>query len=182
MNRPGRAGWAGRGSVRAVGLAATVLIGLLTAGCGADPAPYRDDRGDITQLVYRFYADTGEGKFDNLNQVLSDNVVVSSPGGGLTTGRDKVIANSSRAAKSEDRTEHLVSNVLVDVNGDNSTVEADVVQSFGSSKTPQGKLAPSPTLTINSRMHFQAVRTAQGWRLSRIEGDLLWATGTQPGQ
>lgn len=34
MNRPGRVGRARRGSVRAVGLLATLLVALLTAGCG----------------------------------------------------------------------------------------------------------------------------------------------------
>ena len=34
MNRPGTVGRARRGSVRAVGLVATLLVALLTAGCG----------------------------------------------------------------------------------------------------------------------------------------------------
>ncbi|WP_328345835.1 nuclear transport factor 2 family protein [Micromonospora sp. NBC_00421] len=154
---------------------AALLVALPTAGCGTDKVEYRDDRGDITQLVYRFYADTTEGKFDDLNKVLSEGVVVSNPGGGLTEGRDKVIAGASEGFKTEDRVQELVSNVLVDLDGDKAKVRADVVQLFGSSVTPKGKIAPEPTLTLNSRMRFEATRSSDGWRLSRIEGDVLWA-------
>lgn len=178
MNRPGRVGR--RGSVRVIGLLATLVVALLTAGCGifssSDASGYRDDRGDLTQLVYRFYDYSATGQFPKMDQVLTDDVAVSSPGGGETKGRDKVVASASAAFKQEGRTQHLVSNVLVDVNGDKATVQAEVVELFGSPTTPKGKLAPEATMTLNSTMHFEAARTPQGWRLSRIVGDLQFAS------
>ncbi|MEU7617527.1 nuclear transport factor 2 family protein [Micromonospora rifamycinica] len=175
MDRPGGIVRSRRGSVRVVGLLAALAVAVPTAGCAADKVEYRDDRGDITQLIYRFYADTTEGKFDDLNKVLTEGVVVTNPGGGLTEGREKVIAGASEGFKTEDRVQELVSNVLIDLNGDKAKVRADVVQLFGSSVTPKGKIAPEPALTLNSRMRFEATRDSQGWRLSRIEGDVLWA-------
>ncbi|MFF5173683.1 nuclear transport factor 2 family protein [Micromonospora sp. NPDC000089] len=153
---------------------ATLLVALPAAGCGADKVEYRDDRGDLTQLVYRFYADTSEGKFDQLDEVLSDGVVVTNPGGGVTEGRDKVIASAAEGFKKEGRAQEFANNVIVDVNGDKANIQAEVIQLFGSSVTPKGKIAPEPTLTINSRMHFQAEHSSKGWRLSRIEGDVMW--------
>jgi len=182
MNRPGRVGRATRGSVRAVGLA-TVLVALLTAGCGAsgDAAEggARDDRGELTQLVYRFYDYMEEGRFDDLDAVLSKDVVVSSPGMGVTEGREAVVAGAEEGAKTEDRTQHVVTNVLIDLNGDKAKVRANVDQLFGSSTTPEGKIAPEPTLTISSIMHYEAVHSSEGWRVSRIEGDVLWAVDSQ---
>ena len=124
MNRPDKAGRAR--SLRAVGVSATIVAAaLLTAGCGgsADASAPRDDRGDLTQLIYRFYNDMEYGQFDKLNTVLTDDVVVTNAGG-KTQGRDKVIAQSAEAAKTEGRTYHLVSNVLVDLDGDRPELPA----------------------------------------------------------
>lgn len=46
MNRPGRVGRARRGSVRAVGLLATFLVVLLTAGCGLFGGSSENDEGN----------------------------------------------------------------------------------------------------------------------------------------
>ncbi len=46
MNRPGRVGRARRGSVRAVGLLATFLVVLLTAGCGLFGGSSESDEGN----------------------------------------------------------------------------------------------------------------------------------------
>lgn len=46
MNRPGRVGRARRGSVRAVGLLATLLVALLTAGCGLFGGSSNEEGGD----------------------------------------------------------------------------------------------------------------------------------------
>jgi ketosteroid isomerase-like protein len=181
MNWLGRIGRNRRGSVRAVALSA-VLVALLTAGCGsssdsdAGATAARDDRGDLTQLIYRFYSYMEEGRFDDLDQVLAKDVVVSSPGMGDTEGREAVIAGAQEGAKTEDRTEHVVTNVLVDVTGDKAKVAAYVNQSLGSSTTPAGKIAPEPDMTISSRMRYDATRTADGWQLTRLEGDVLWVT------
>ncbi len=183
MNQPGRIGRARLGSVRAAGLLAALAIALLTAGCGAasgsDQAAAKDDRGDLTQLIYRFYDTMEARQFDKLTAVLAEGVVVSSGGMGTTEGRDKVIAQSAEAAKHEDRAQHVVTNVLVDVNGDKAKVSAFVDQLIGSSTTPKGKVAPEPMMTISSRMRYEATHTADGWRISRIEGDVLWATQAQ---
>jgi hypothetical protein len=181
MNRPGTVGRTRRGSVRVVALLAALLFAVLTAGCGSDAgadeaAAKGDDRGDLTELVYRFYDYMEKHRFDDLDQVLDAKVVAKDPGGGPIEGRDNVVANVTAAAKQEDRTQHVITNVIVDVTGDKAKVQAAVEQLFGSSTTPKGKIAPEPTMTLSSTMHFESVRTAQGWRISRIDGDLLWAT------
>lgn len=182
----GRVGRTTRGSLRAVGLLAVLFAALVTAGCGAGSAsgadaPKTDDRGEITQQIYRFYATMEDRQFDKLNTVLADGVVVKTPFG-TTTGRDKVIAQTAEAAKQEDRAQHVVTNVLVDVNGDKATVRAFVDQLIGSSKTPQGKMGPQPTTTVSSLMRYEATKTPDGWRLSHIEGDVLWAAQAPAGQ
>lgn len=184
MNRAGRFGEAGRGSVRTFGLMAALVVALLTAGCGTSDSPEaagaRDDTGDLTQLVYRFYAYMEDGRFDDLDAVLSEKVVVSTPGMGVTEGREAVVSSAEEAAKTEDRAQHIITNVLVDVDGDKAKMRADVNQLLGSSTTPKGKIAPEPSLTISSRMRYEATHTSEGWRVSRIEGDVLWAIEGPP--
>nr|AXL06408.1 nuclear transport factor 2 family protein [uncultured bacterium] len=165
------------------GLVAAFLVALLTAGCAADSgsgnaAAKGDDRGDLTQLVYRFYSTMEDRQFDKLNAVLAEGVVVKTPFG-VTTGRDKVIAETSEAAKQEDRAQHVVTNVLVDVDGDKAKIRAFVDQLIGSSKAPAGKAGPEPAMTISSLMRYEATRTPDGWRISNVEGDVLWATQSQ---
>ncbi|MBE8517742.1 nuclear transport factor 2 family protein [Amycolatopsis sp. H6(2020)] len=184
--KSGRVGRTTRGSLRAVGLLAVLFAALVTAGCGAGSAsgadaPKVDDRGEITQQIYRFYATMEDRQFDKLNTVLAEGVVVKTPFG-VTTGRDKVIAQTAEAAKQEDRAQHVVTNVLVDVNGDKATVRAFVDQLIGSSKTPQGKMGPQPTMTVSSLMRYEAAKTPDGWRLSHVEGEVLWAAQAPAGQ
>jgi hypothetical protein len=133
-----------------------------------------DDRGDITQLIYRLYACLDEGRFDDLRPLFSEGITVRTPGG-VAEGRDAAIAQASRNHSREERVQHLVHNVLVDVNGDHADVRADVIVTFSADATPEGRLAPEPRLTLGERFRYEAARSPQGWRLSRVDATPVWA-------
>ncbi|MFB4267102.1 nuclear transport factor 2 family protein [Nonomuraea sp. GTA35] len=137
------------------------------------------DRADVTQLIYRLYACMDEGRFAGLSSVFSDDISVRTPGG-LATGREAVIAQASRNHSTTERVQHFVHNPLVEVDGDHATVRADVIVTFTPDGTPDGRTAPEPRYTLSERFHYEATRSSEGWRLSRVDGTPVWARGTSP--
>ena len=139
-----------------------------------------DDRGDLIELIHRLYACTDDGRFDDLRSVFSEGVKAGAPGGGVVEGQDRLITTLSAAHSTGQRSQHLVHNVLVDVHGDQASVRADVIAIHCDSDKPEGRIAPEPGLTLSLRLRYEAIRSSEGWRVSRIDGDLLWASNTQP--
>ncbi|MBX6384825.1 MAG: nuclear transport factor 2 family protein [Microbispora sp.] len=135
-----------------------------------------DDRADVAQVIYRLYACMDEGRFDELRSVFSDEIAVRTPGG-LAQGRDAVIAQAARNHSTEERVQHFVHNLLVEVDGGHADVRADVVVTFSDGEAPAGRLAPEPRFTLSERFRYEATRTPDGWRLSRVDSTPVWARG-----
>lgn len=136
------------------------------------------DREEITDLVYRLGAALDEGRFEELKSIFTDDATAQTPGG-LARGRDALIAQASRNHSPEERIQHLIGNVQVDVTGDRADVRANLLATFASpaAADAEARLAPEPRLTLGEVYRFQAVRTPHGWRLSRVETTPLWLTG-----
>jgi hypothetical protein len=121
------------------------------------------DRLAITDLVSHLGLWLDEKRFDDARSVLVEDVSVSTPGG-QAQGIERVVAQASR--NHEDDTQHAITNVLIDVDGDRATVGANLVVTFA---RDGARIA-----THGERYRFQAVRTPEGWRLSRIEVKPVW--------
>ncbi|NJP94475.1 nuclear transport factor 2 family protein [Nonomuraea sp. FMUSA5-5] len=134
-----------------------------------------DDRTDVTELIYRLYACMDEGRFTDLPALFADGISVRTPGG-LATGRDAVVAQAARNHSPEERVQHFVHNPLVEVDGDHATIRADVIVTFTPESTPQS--TPEPRYTLSERFRYEATRSPEGWRLSRVDGTPVWSTGT----
>jgi SnoaL-like domain len=120
-----------------------------------------NDRQDITDLISRLGRWLDDKDFGNARSVLTEDVTVSTPGG-QAEGIDRVIAQASR--NHQVPTQHLITNVLVDLDGDGATATANLLVTFaGSVLERQGE-----------RYSFGAARTVEGWRLSRIEVTPVW--------
>ncbi|WP_067800102.1 nuclear transport factor 2 family protein [Actinomadura formosensis] len=139
-----------------------------------------DDRVELTQLIYRFCALMDDGRFADLRSVLAEGVTAKDPGGAPVAGRDAVIANAAAAHSPGERSQHLVHSVLIDVDGDRAGIRANVVVILSDDAAPEGAIAPEPKLTISSCLRYEAVRSPEGWRVSSIDGDLVWASHKQP--
>ena len=120
-----------------------------------------NDRQDITDLISRLGRWLDDKRFDDARSVLTEDVTVSTPGG-QAEGIERVIAQAGR--NHQVPTQHLITNVLVDLDGDTATATANLLVTFaGETLDQQGE-----------RYAFGASRTPDGWRLSRVEVTPIW--------
>jgi SnoaL-like domain len=130
-----------------------------------DPTPLHDltDRREIVDLVSRLGLWLDEGRFDEAPSILVDDVTVDTPGG-HAEGIERVIAQARRNHQ-YDSLQHVISNVLIDLDGDRAQVRANLVASF---------VGDGALVQHGERYRFEAVRTPDGWRLSRVEVTPVW--------
>jgi hypothetical protein len=134
------------------------------------------DRTEVTDLVSRLGVVLDEGRFDEMETLLAEDVTVRTPGG-AAEGRDAAIAQASRNHDPEQPIQHLITNLLVDLDGDRASARANLVVHFGA--TDRGA-APAPPVvyTLGEVYRFGLVRTPDGWRFARIETTAVWYSGT----
>ncbi|MBF6205862.1 nuclear transport factor 2 family protein [Streptomyces gardneri] len=159
-----------------------VPLAALTAACtsAADPTPeVREmlDRQQITALVDRLGRALDEGRFDDLRAIYTPDATAKTPGG-TAEGREALIAQASRNHTGDKRIQHVIGNVLIDVRGDAADVRANLIATFAPA-SPGGTI-PQPQYTLGEIYRFDAVRTGEGWRLSRVQTTPIWSTGTRP--
>jgi 3-phenylpropionate/cinnamic acid dioxygenase small subunit len=126
-----------------------------------------NDREAITDLVSRLGLWLDEKRFDETAPLFTDDVTVSTPGG-QARGVDRVAAQARRNHGS-DGTQHVITNVLVDVEGDRATARANLIVTF----VPD-PARPELHRTHGERYRFEAARTPAGWRLAAVEVTPVW--------
>lgn len=127
------------------------------------------DRNEIVDLVSRLGLWLDEKRFDDAPSVLTEDAAVDTPGGSVQG--IELVAEQARRNHSVDRTHHVITNVLVDLDGDRATVRANLIATF-----VQRADAPESHFAVGERYRFEAVRTQNGWRLSRVEVTPVWTT------
>jgi hypothetical protein len=128
------------------------------------------DRSAITDLVSRLGRWLDEKEFDDaevLASLFTPDIVLETPGG-RSEGLPAVVAQARRR-HTEERTQHVHTNVLVDLNGDTAVVEANLIVTF----VPLAD-APDINSQVGTRYRFNVVRARQGWRFSSIQDKLIW--------
>ncbi|WP_280474447.1 nuclear transport factor 2 family protein [Nocardia asiatica] len=158
-------------------------LAALTAACASGsgtPAPeVREllDRQRITDLVDRLGRALDEGRFDDLRAIYTPDATAKTPGG-TAEGRDALIAQASRNHGGDKRIQHVIGNVLIDLRGDAADVRANLIATFAPASS-DGSI-PQPQYTLGEIYRFDAVRTGEGWRLSRVRTTPIWSTGARP--
>jgi hypothetical protein len=138
------------------------------------------DRGEISDLVHRLGVALDEGSSDDLRSLLTEDATVRTPGG-AAEGREAVIAQAGRNHPPEQPIQHVITNILVDLDGDRAGARANLVVYFGplaGAPGPAGPFAPPVEYTTGEVYRYDLVRTSEGWRFSRIQTTPVWRSGT----
>lgn len=147
------------------------------------------DRTEIADLVSRLGRVLDEGRFDEMPDLLVEHATARTPGG-RAEGRAALVAQASRNHDPAQPIQHLITNLLVDLDGeDRASARANLVVHFGSPDDPDDPdspdgtrtpLAPPVRFSMGEVYRFGLVRTPDGWRFDRIETEPLWTSGTLP--
>lgn len=132
------------------------------------------DRDRIQRLVHEVGRCLDEGRFEDLRLLYTEDAVARTPGG-EAEGADALVAQARRAHTRTPHVHHLISDVLVDLAGDEADVRANLLVTFTDDATP-----PAPRFQLGEIYRFRARREPQGWRLASVTSKPVWAVGERP--
>lgn len=130
------------------------------------------DRSEITELVNRLGVWLDEKRWDEARSILTEDATAKTPGGSVA-GVDQ-LAQQARQNHVVP-THHVITNVLIDLDGDRATVGANLIATFVTGPDRSG-----PHFQLGERYRFEAIRTPDGWRLSQVESTPVWSAGSRP--
>ena len=126
------------------------------------------DRQEIADLVSLQGRWLDEKRFDDTRSIFTEDATDEFPSG-LVRGVDALADQARRNHREYERTQHVTTNILIEVDSDRATVGANLSATL----VPRAD-EPDTHLTIGERYRFEAVRTATGWRFSRVEVRPVW--------
>jgi hypothetical protein len=107
-----------------------------------------------------------EKRWVDADTVFTDDVAVHSPRGELD-GLDKVVGFMRQAEVKGEHTQHVTTDLLVNVDGDQAAASANSLVYFY-------RDGQAPHLTSGLRLACTAMRTPAGWRLRESRTMLAW--------
>jgi hypothetical protein len=132
------------------------------------------DRADLTDLVSRLgrWLDTGD---DPAGRAIfhADAVIHSARGG--ATGIDDIL-DYARRTRDGERSQHLITDVLVELDGDRATMTANELVAY----FPSGTVLAPVSRLVGLEFAFRALRTQGGWQVTRVEVTPLWRQEPAP--
>jgi hypothetical protein len=143
------------------------------------------DRTQITDLVFRLGVCLDEGRFSEMGSLFIEDATASTPGG-TAQGRNTIVALAERNHRPEYATQHVSTNLLVDLEGDRATVRGNLVVQVAPppasdvpAPTPPA-LAPTLGFTLGEVYRIGCVRTPDGWRFAQVSTVPVWLSGKRP--
>lgn len=140
-----------------------------------------DDQQAITDLVARLGRMLDEKRFADARSILAEDITVHTPGG-TSHGPEAAVEQARR--NHTVRTQHVITNVLIELDGDRADVGANLIVTFvgsdGEGLALNGTALPEGRLEIGERYRFEAVRGSAGWRLRSIAAERIWSSRPIP--
>ncbi|KRC37006.1 nuclear transport factor 2 family protein [Oerskovia sp. Root22] len=128
------------------------------------------DRDEIIRLVFRLGYALDAGDAEQLRDLFVEDATARTPGG-TAEGVEAVVRQAARNHRPEDGIQHHVSNVLVDLDGDQATVRSNLLVTFARREP----VADKP-VTLGEVYSFEVRRTVDGWRLASVVVEPVWAS------
>ncbi|MGW4093118.1 nuclear transport factor 2 family protein [Nocardia sp. NPDC004750] len=125
------------------------------------------DRIEIADLFARLARLLDEKRWEDAATVFADDVAIHSPRNGELQGIDNLVGLMREAEVAEEHTQHVTTDLLVDVHGDQAAASANSLVYF----FREGR---APYRTSGLRMACTVVRTPAGWRLRESRTTLAW--------
>lgn len=125
------------------------------------------DRIEIADLFARFTRLLDEKRWDDAGTVFTDDVVVHSPRGGELRGIDRVVGFLGQNEVDGEHTQHVTTDLLVDVDGDRAAASANSLVYFY-------REGQAPHVASGLRLAGTVVRTPAGWRLGEYRVVPAW--------
>lgn len=130
-----------------------------------------EDRRAVEELVTRLYVLLDEQRYDELDTIYSNDAVLRLPAAEIK-GLEEIRAVARRRGETYARMQHISTDVLVELDGDRASVRTNHLAFHLHEVDPE-----SARYDAGVVHRFQAARTADGWRLTRTEGDVVWTQG-----
>ncbi|WP_225993290.1 nuclear transport factor 2 family protein [Actinomadura rudentiformis] len=137
-----------------------------------------EDRLAVVETCTRMAWHADQREWDLLAGIFADSVTLdyTSLNGGepAELSPEQIVAGWSATLGSFDATQHLITNHLVDVDGDTAVCTASF-QATHRLANPLG----APLWTLGGTYRFDLVRTGSGWRISGVVMTATWADGNK---
>ncbi|MCA6091349.1 nuclear transport factor 2 family protein [Streptomyces sp. SCA3-4] len=133
------------------------------------------DRAEITDLMDRYLRSLDDGVFDEewARTFHTEDVTADMPIG-TVHGRDALLDHVSRGMALFDRTVHLSTNAVIELDGDRATVRSAQLSTHVLADGSDGLFVSA------GHVDNELVRTADGWRISASALRVVWTQGTPP--
>ena len=125
------------------------------------------DRIEIADLFSRFARLLDEKRWEDAGTVFTDDVAGHSPRSGEIHGLDKLVAFLRQSEVEGEHTQHLTTDLLVDLAGDRAAASANSLVYFY-------RDGQAPHVTSGLRLACTTVRTPAGWRIRETRTILVW--------
>lgn len=133
------------------------------------------DRAEISHLLDRYLRSLDDGALDEewARAFHTEDVTARMPIG-TVHGRDALLAHVRRGMALFDRTVHLGTNAVVEVDGDRATARGAQLSTHVLADGSDGVFVSA------GHVDTELVRTAEGWRISSTALRVVWTQGTPP--
>jgi SnoaL-like domain len=126
------------------------------------------DQLELERTVWSLGRCLDERDFDGLRQLFTADATVTTAA--TARGQDAVVEQARRRHSQDDGIQHIITNLITDVDGDQAIGRANLLVSFAHA----GPADPAPQL-IGEVYRFAFRRTPQGWRISRLTATRTWS-------
>jgi hypothetical protein len=130
------------------------------------------DRSEIKDLVGKLGLLLDEKRVEDLAQVFVEEATGRFPAGGFAS-LDELKEYGRSTIPAFDDVQHLITNTLISLDGDSASARSNML-SFNTHRGGD----PTKHFDLGAVYQFQFVRTADGWRISRVELAQVWTGGS----